>query len=358
MVQLKVFLSHSSQDKAFADTLAQALRGAGADVWYDEESLGAGHLRRIIMKELADRPVFVVLLSKPAQASTWVLDECEWAFDLQRDDPSRIMLPVVVQQLEKAELGVALYLRSLKRVEAGDLRPLPVAEAATQAMRLLGLAPKGQAPTPATPQPAESADDLVTRAKALTAQKQYAQAIPLFERATQLAPDNEDAWFNLGYVHNRTQQWQQALSAFDRALALKPHVATTWANKGLVLQKLGRYQEALEADDRAISLKPDLAEAWDNKAVVLFNLRRYQEALQAAERAIGLKHDLVSPWTTKGAALYMLALFNDALLAYDTALRLDGNNRNCWGGKVMTLRALGRKAEADEADRRAKELGG
>src|SRR5215472_18762614 len=72
MSQLRVFLSHSSQDKAAADQFASAFRQAGADVWYDEESLGAGHLRRTIMKELGDRPIFVVLLSPVALASSWV----------------------------------------------------------------------------------------------------------------------------------------------------------------------------------------------------------------------------------------------------------------------------------------------
>jgi hypothetical protein len=77
MSRLRVFLSHSSQDKAAADQFALTFRQAGADIWYDEESLGAGHLRRTIMKELTDRSIFVVLLSPVALASSWVLDECE-----------------------------------------------------------------------------------------------------------------------------------------------------------------------------------------------------------------------------------------------------------------------------------------
>src|SRR5215469_10622587 len=140
MSQLRVFLSHSSQDKVAADQFAKVFRQAGADVWYDEESLGAGHLRGTIMKELAERPIFVVLLSPVALASSWVLDECEWAYDLQRHEPSRVMLPVVTSHLEWTDLNAALYLRSLKRVEAGDLQPLPsIADAATQALRLLGM---------------------------------------------------------------------------------------------------------------------------------------------------------------------------------------------------------------------------
>ena len=44
MSQMRIFLSHNHTDIAFSDALAKALRDAGADVWYDEQNLGAGHL--------------------------------------------------------------------------------------------------------------------------------------------------------------------------------------------------------------------------------------------------------------------------------------------------------------------------
>jgi tetratricopeptide (TPR) repeat protein len=392
MSQLRVFLSHSSKDKAAADQLARAFRQAGADVWYDEESLGAGHLRRTIMKELGDRPIFVVLLSHAALESSWVLDECEWAYDLQRDDPSRVMLPVVLEQLEKSDLNTALYLRSLKRVEAGDLRPLPIGEAATHALRLLGMTPVGQVAAPAAPQPSESAADLVLRGKGLTAQKQYAAATPLFERATRLEPDNWEAWANLGYAQVTASRWQEGLVACERALTLKPKDSVTWNNKASALSNLGRHQEALAAAERAATLQPDYAAAWVNKASALSNLGRHQEALAAAERAATLQPDnarawnnkgnalnqlgryeeaLVAaergvaadarnefPWGTKGRALEMLKRYEEALAAYDRALSLRSNYPYALNGKARVLRALGREAEAQMAERRAKESGG
>jgi predicted esterase len=34
--QMKIFLSHNHKDVAYCHALVAALRGAGADVWYDE----------------------------------------------------------------------------------------------------------------------------------------------------------------------------------------------------------------------------------------------------------------------------------------------------------------------------------
>ena len=69
---LRVFVSHIHQDNAFCHTIVAALRDVGADVWYDEHNLGSGVLRREIMRELSVRPVFLVVLSKAAFASSWV----------------------------------------------------------------------------------------------------------------------------------------------------------------------------------------------------------------------------------------------------------------------------------------------
>jgi tetratricopeptide (TPR) repeat protein len=48
----------------------------------------------------------------------------------------------------------------------------------------------------------------------------------------------------------------------------------------------------------------------------------------------------------------------EAIAAYDKALAIDPNIANAWYNKAISLRALGRSAEAAEAKRRAKALGG
>jgi predicted esterase len=73
--QMRIFVSHSSHDNEPCRALVSALRSAGADVWYDEHNLGNGVLRDVIMRELATRPVFVVMLTKAAITSQWVHDE-------------------------------------------------------------------------------------------------------------------------------------------------------------------------------------------------------------------------------------------------------------------------------------------
>ena len=107
------------------DQLVAALRGAGADVWYDEHNLGAGQLLEEIQRELKARPVFLVLLSKNAFASQWVRRETTWAFNLANREPNRLILPITVGAIEPSDFNTWLFLEDYKRVEARGMQPHP-----------------------------------------------------------------------------------------------------------------------------------------------------------------------------------------------------------------------------------------
>jgi tetratricopeptide (TPR) repeat protein len=155
------------------------------------------------------------------------------------------LLPVTAGQIECDDFGtdngwLAYY--SYKRVEAHGFAPFTPDQAARRLLHSLGLTPRGEAPAPIAPQPTESADDLLTRARALIAQKKFAEALPLLERATQLAPGSFDARANLGLALMECGRDSEALTAFDRATALDGKQAWVWCNKGNALgQKMERY---------------------------------------------------------------------------------------------------------------------
>jgi len=345
MSAMRIFVSHSHTNNAFCAELVRALRRAGADVWYDDESLHTGQLGPIIERELRERPVFVIVLSPAALASRWVEDETRWAYNRLRRDPSRIMLPVLAEALPDAD-DIWLFLQDFKRIEAPGPGCRPHPEAVTYTLHALQLTLPGEAPLPTAPQPAESADDLLTRGKALSAQGKHAEALPLFHRATQLDPLSFDAWANLGYTLNELKRYEESLPACDRALALDEKQTWVWGNKGVALRNLGRAEEALVAYDRALTLDPNYALAWNNKGNALNNLKRYEEALVALDRALTLDPNYALAWNNKGAALDVLNRHEEALVALDRALALDPNNASVWNNKAMSLLGQWRLSEA------------
>jgi len=317
--QLKVFVSHSHEDDTFCHALVQALRQAGADVWYDEHNMGSGRLGPTIERELRARPAFIVILSPAALRSRWVEDETRWAYGLQRRDPSRLILPITAAPVMEDDIW--LFLQDFRRVEAPGWRPLPAEVAVRQTLHAFALTPTGEVLPSTAPEPTARIEDLITRGSALNAQRKFQEALPLFERATQLTPHSFEAWFNFGVTLDGLKRWRESVMAYERATTLNPSEFATWYNKGIALKKLQRYDEALAAFDQTLALDPDNLHAREFKGEVLETLGRYDEALELYE------------------------------------YNFDPNRSFDWRRKARCLRHLGRPAEAEVAERRAKELG-
>lgn len=120
-----IFVSHAHEDNAWCRAFVEALRHGGADVWYDEHNLGYGELAEEIERELASRPIFIVVLSPASVAKPWVRRETEAAIHLRDTVPGRGILPVVAARAE-----VPLLWAGYKRIAGPDGGGLDPAEAA------------------------------------------------------------------------------------------------------------------------------------------------------------------------------------------------------------------------------------
>src|SRR5262249_3644665 len=284
----RIYISHTHEDDDFCHELAGTLRGAGADVWYNERNLDLGQLMPAIEHEIRARPAFIVILSPPALRSGRVYAECTWAATYVRREPARLFLPVLAAAVDQSALWT--FLHDFTPLEPQGLRLYPRAETIRRTLYALSL-------TASVPAPIEapiaigngrdaSADELLARGTALQTRGQQAEALTLFQRATELAPDSATAWFHLGHTYNQLGQPAEALEALERAVTLDAGFALAWASKGNALDGLHRYAEALAACDKALILDPNSAFAWNNKGVALIGLERYLEALAAYEAAL------------------------------------------------------------------------
>ena len=63
---LRIFVSHATQDAAFAERLADDLRRTGADVWLDLTHIGPGPFPQRISKAINASDVLVLVLTLDA----------------------------------------------------------------------------------------------------------------------------------------------------------------------------------------------------------------------------------------------------------------------------------------------------
>ncbi|MEM1169634.1 MAG: tetratricopeptide repeat protein [Cyanobacteria bacterium P01_H01_bin.35] len=182
------------------------------------------------------------------------------------------------------------------------------------------------------------------------------EAISAYDKALEIKPDDDAAWYNKGIALKNLGRYEQAISAYDKALEFKPDDDVAWYNKGNALSDLGRYEQAISAYDKALEFKPDDDAAWYNKGNALKNLGRYEQAISAYDKALEFKPDDDAAWYNKGNALSDLGRYEQAISAYDKALEIKPDNDAAWNNKGNSLYNLGRYEQAISACDKALEI--
>jgi len=222
--------------------------------------------------------------------------------------------------------------------------------------------------------------------------QQGREQLASLQEAARLEPRLWAAHYNLGVVRIRDGNARGALESFQNAFAQNPDepkvllgLATTYDRLGqaaesgrfaamavrtsqgadrleaLFLQgkssyTLRRYTEAAETLSQVTQQKADNAEAWFFLGVSQFNLKDYAAAAGSLERAQALAPS-ASTAANLGAALYSAGRYSDAARVLSQAVALDSRNSVAWYNLGLTLRSLGRVAEARRAWQRSADLG-
>ena len=203
----------------------------------------------------------------------------------------------------------------------------------------------------------QKVQELIIQADQLRNQdKNYLEALLLYNEALQLEPENVDAWFGKGFSLENLNRYEESLAAYDKARAINPDYALAWQGRGVSLHKLNRDAEAIAAYDKAIELNPDAAAAWNNRGVSLEKLNRYEEAIASYDKALELNPDDAEVWDDRGFSLAQLNRYEESLASYDKAIVINPNHVQAWPHRGDALRNLNRYEEAIASYDKALEL--
>jgi tetratricopeptide (TPR) repeat protein len=131
--------------------------------------------------------------------------------------------------------------------------------------RCCGLVPVASGATTRR-QAARRAALLMADGQRLVQQSQSAAAIPLFEAAVRLSPDNAEAHYGLGVAWLACRLLPQAQASFHQATVLRPNYAPAHFNLALTLDLQGFAEPAIERYRAALAHAPTDAEARDKLA--------------------------------------------------------------------------------------------
>ncbi len=206
-----------------------------------------------------------------------------------------------------------------------------------------------------------TAEGWIKKGQASYRNESFADALEAFEKATQIDPQNTEAWVGLGKAldlvaatsysqKEQTKAYEEALLAYDKAIetAKSDHeLSMAWEGRGMGLDLLGKKDESIEAYNKAVELDSKNAGAWLGKGVVLLNQAFITnnsslnlEGEKAVDKALEIDPQDPWAWANKGSALLGQKKYDEAIKAYDKALELDPDYEDARNNRLVTLMAI------------------
>jgi tetratricopeptide (TPR) repeat protein len=159
-------------------------------------------------------------------------------------------------------------------------------------------------------------------ADALRVLERRDEAAAHYQKVLQLNPEDASAYNNMGGVFLARGMFQEATVCLAKAIQLDPHCAEAYSNLGHALRELGQLKEAVDCLGAAIRLRPNLGAAHANLSCVLHQLGAHAEAMQTVKMALALDPANAPAHSNLGNLLKEELRFAEAIACYDKALEL------------------------------------
>ncbi len=138
----------------------------------------------------------------------------------------------------------------------------------------------------------------LAQAKDLEGKGNYDEAITVLQQASQVDPNQDLIWFNLGDAQRGAKKYPDAVESYQKAIAIKPTAGAYHNNLADAYAKSGQTEKAVQEYSAAAAAEPaNAAIYYFNEGAVFTNTGKPDEAVAAFDNAI--KAD-----PTKAAAYY------------------------------------------------------
>jgi tetratricopeptide (TPR) repeat protein len=170
-----------------------------------------------------------------------------------------------------------------------------------------------------------------------------------FTAATGLAPDDAEAWNNLGMMRQTRGDLDGAIADYDKAIGLDPGGWVGHINRGNALRLRSDAAGAIAEYDIALGLKPDLGAALRGRGLARQLQRNLPAAVADATAALRIDPRDGEALLNRGNALRMLGELDKALADYEAATAAAPELAGAWlnrGALLMERGSIDRAIES------------
>ncbi len=126
----------------------------------------------------------------------------------------------------------------------------------------------------------------------------YKHAIAELKIATQLYPQNFDAYRDMAVIYHKMRDTVAAYANYDSALKYNRADDKTFNNRGVIFFEGGQYQRALDDFQNAVRWNPRYSDAWKNLGSCFGTFGQYQKAIDNFNESLKYEKDNVSRAST------------------------------------------------------------
>ena len=151
--------------------------------------------------------------------------------------------------------------------------------------------------------------------------KEYDEALRVFEEYLTTHPKNEEVWSRMGKLYYTEGDMKKAQDALSHALALQPALNEALYVSTLVNIAVKNYPVALQMVGRMLADNEFSADAWYLQASVYYHMKNYQSAINSLNRLLAFRPNFDRAHVLAGDIFCDHGDYRKALQLYETAAK-------------------------------------
>jgi tetratricopeptide (TPR) repeat protein len=324
-----VFISYRREvGGILAMALHQQLVASGLDAFYDIESIRAGQFDTIILRQIAARPYFLLVLTPGTleccnDPRDWLRREMEQALTTQR-----MVVPVHTPNFDFGDFERFLPSSVGQEVRRFNAQELP--------QRWFKFAVQQLVDEFLVPTKLETAPVPAGEQKVVERMQEAAQAKPAVTDVHLSAHE----YFERAYARAETDT-EGMIADYSEALRLNPEYAEAFANRGFARYRSGDAEGAIADLDEALRLDPLLPEAFNNRGNARYDRGEEEGAIADYSQELRLNPQHVNAFFNRGIARYDTGDLEGAIADYSEALRLNPQHAEAFNNRGRVRHAKG-----------------